>query len=120
MANKSLSINNLRREREDHNARLAASKSFIVRRPFTVRGRLYAAGNQFKPPTGIDFGKVSQLVDQRFLQAPPLGKLEASKRFTIAGRSYAPGDRFSTEGLKIEKVTQLLEHRFIQPATPAA
>lgn len=95
-----------------------AARFYVVRRPFTVGGRRYVAGDRVKEGVFEPF-KAAQLVEQRMLMPPDPGPMEAARTFDVGDRSFKRGDSFPIEIVSLEKRKQLLEHKYIQPATPA-
>jgi len=95
------------------------TETYVARRSFEMGGRRYRLGQKVRTDD-LTTAKVAQLVGLRYIQLKSLPPMQAARRFTFAGQAFAPGEPFSLEGVRSDKVTQLLEHRFIQPSPATA
>ena len=87
----------------------------VATRPLSVDGRDYRAGDTVK---GLSEGKVTQLLAQRQLKTKGEGLQEyvALRSFEIGGKSIALGQRVRVSKLSTDKLHQLLEQRYLEPA----
>lgn len=87
----------------------------IAVRPLTIEGKDYKPGDTVN---GLSEGKIAQLLAQRQLKVKNEGLhvYVALRSFTINGKKIERGQRVKVSKLSTEKLHQLLEQRYLEPA----
>ena len=87
----------------------------IAIRPLTIEGKDYKPGDSI---VGLSEGKIAQLAAQRQLKLKGEGSREyvALRSFVINGKPIVMGQRVKVSKLSTEKLHQLLEQRYLEPA----
>jgi hypothetical protein len=87
----------------------------IALRPLTIDGKTYKAGDSVM---GLSPEKAGQLVAQRQLRLKheATQKYVALRTFTVKGRVVNRGDMFQVRKMSPDKLHQLLEQRYLEPA----
>jgi hypothetical protein len=88
----------------------------IATRPLTINGTTYQPGDLIR---GLSADKAAQLVAQRRVTSTEARNTDytVSRTFTIKGKQYSRGQRIKVTKLPADKLHQLLEHRYLEPAT---